>query len=157
MYIPLSLPRKALLRQWSFLVMTDALVESVLAVEVSARFSTLPAPRKMNEKRRLFKEEQQRKKALFSHDMQLPLPTWNFFPHAMGPWRQQFMRLKMSISGNSPRCLLWFSSFWRSSDPQNEAGWSWLKPVEVDGSWGWYEKQRDLDSKSRNWIQDSIR
>lgn len=62
MYIPLSLPRKALLRQWSFLVMTDALVESVLAVEVSARFST-PAPRKMNEKRRLFKEEQQRKKA----------------------------------------------------------------------------------------------
>ena len=65
MYIPLSVPRKALLRQWSFLVMTDALVESVLAVEVSARFSTLPAPRKMNEKRRLFKEEQQRKKALF--------------------------------------------------------------------------------------------
>lgn len=82
MYLPLSLPRKALLRQWSFLV-TDALVESVLA-EVSTRFSTLPAPRKMNEKRRLFKEEQQRKKAPLSKRpktrQQNNIMTWIFSP-----------------------------------------------------------------------------
>ena len=134
MYIPLSLPRKALLRQWSFLVMTDALVESVLAVEVSARFSTLPAPRKMNEKRRLFKEEQQRKKALFFTWHAVATSHVEFFPPCHGPMEAAIHAAENVHIG---QLSAMFALVFFILTQLGSAKWSRLKLAEA--SWSWWK------------------